>query len=78
MIKDCFGTVAQVGDHIAFSQGNAGAKVWEFGEITKITAKSVYFKGRAGGMWRTWSEDTELRRGEGCFVIDKEKRNGDN
>lgn len=73
-IKDCFGHVAVVGDTIAFSQGNAGAKAWEFGKVFKITSKCVYFKGRASGPYRTWDEDTELRRGEGCFVINLEER----
>ncbi len=72
MIKDCFGHVAVVGDEIAFSRGNAGAKVWEHAVITKITAKSVFFNGLTGCMWRTSSE--ELRRGEGSFVINLEAR----
>lgn len=74
MIKDCFGNVAVVGDEIAFSIGNSGAKVWEHGTITKITAKCVFFDGRAGGMFRSWHGDTELRRGEGSFVINLEAR----
>lgn len=73
-IKDCLGHEAVVGDTIAFSQGNAGAKAWEFGKITKITAKCVYFKGKAGSMYRAQDGDTELRRGEGCFVINREER----
>lgn len=68
MIKDCFGNVAQIGDQIAFSMGNAGAKGWLHAVITRITAKSVYFEGRPGDNWR-WKETTELRRGEGSFVI---------
>lgn len=72
MIKDCFGVQAVVGDHIAFSRGNAGAKPFEEAVITKITAKSIYFSGKTGSMYR-WESD-ELRRGEGCFVIDTAKR----
>lgn len=74
MIKDCFGIVAEVGDHIAFSQGNAGAKAWEHAIITKVSDKTVTFQGNAGGMYRDWHGKTELRRGEGCFVIDTAKR----
>jgi hypothetical protein len=72
MIKDCFGVQAIVGDHIAFSRGNAGAKPFEEAVITKITAKSIYFSGKTGSMYRSASD--ELRRGEGCFVIDTTKR----
>lgn len=64
MIKDCFGVPAIVGDHIAFSKGNVGAQPFEDAVITKITAKSVCFGERY----------SELRRGEGCFVIDVLKR----
>lgn len=74
MIKDCFGNEARVGDEIAFSMGNAGAKQWEHAEITKITLKSVYFRGKAAGMFREQHGETDLRRGEGCFVINLEKR----
>lgn len=74
MIKDCFGNVAQVDDEIAFSQGNSGAKAWEPAKITRITAKCVYFRGVSGDRRFNWTEETELRRGEGCFVIDMEKR----
>ena len=72
MIKDCFGVQAIVGDRIAFSRGNAGAKPFEEAVITKITAKSIYFSGQTGSMYRSASD--ELRRGEGCFVIDTAKR----
>lgn len=74
MIKDCFGVEAKVGDHIAFSQGNAGAKPWEYAVITKVSKKTVTFVGKAGGEFRHWGGDTELRRSEGCFVIDISKR----
>lgn len=74
MIKDCFGVVAEVGDHIAFSQGNAGAKAWEHAIITKVSEKTVTFQGKAGGMYRDWHGKTELRRTEGSFVIDVSKR----
>lgn len=76
MIKDCFGVVARVGDEIAFSQGNAGAKAWEHAVITKVSQKTVTFRGRAGGMYRDWqdADSSELRRSEGCFVIDTSKR----
>lgn len=76
MIKDCFGVVARVGDEIAFSQGNAGAKLWERAVITKVGAKTVTFRGRSAGMFRDWAEpdSSELRRSEGCFVIDTSKR----
>lgn len=70
MIKDCFGHVAVVGDQIAFSMGNAGAKPWEHGVVTKISAKTITFRGKAAGMFRQWDSETDLRRGEGCFVID--------
>jgi len=73
MIKDCFGVVENVGDHIAVSQGNAGAKAWEHAIITKISDKTITFEGKAGGSFRDWSGKTELRRGEGCFVIDNSK-----
>ena len=33
MIKDCFGNEARVGDKIAFSQGNAGAKSGNSGRL---------------------------------------------
>ena len=72
MIKDCFGVQAVVGDHIAFSRGNAGAKPFEEAIVTKITEKSICFKGKTGSMYRR--ESDELRRGEGCFVIDLDKR----
>lgn len=72
MIADCFGVFAKVGDHIAFSRGNAGAKQFEEAIITKITAKSIYFSGKTGSIYR--SESDELRRGEGCFVINVSKR----
>lgn len=78
MIKDCFGIEARVGDHIAFSQGNAGAKPWEHAIITKISRKTVTFAGKAGGEFRHWSDNTELRRSEGCFVIDISKRADEN
>lgn len=74
MIKDCFGVVAIVGDHIAFSQGNAGAKEWEHAIITKVTDKTVTFQGKAGGMYRDLHGKTELRRPAGAFVIDMAKR----
>lgn len=74
MIKDCFGIVAEVGDHIAFSQGNAGAKTWEHAIVTKISEKTVTFQGKAGGMFRDWHSKTELRRPAGAFVIDVSKR----
>lgn len=74
MIKDCFGVQAVVGDHIAFSRGNAGAKPFEEAIVTKITEKSIYFKGKTGSMYRR--ESDELRRGEGCFVIDVSQRPG--
>lgn len=74
MIKDCFGVQAIVGDHIAFSQGNAGAKTWEHAIITKISEKTVTFQGKAGGMFRDWHGKTELRRPAGAFVIDTAKR----
>ncbi|AFH20975.1 hypothetical protein CL97_gp091 [Cronobacter phage CR9] len=75
MIKDCFGVPAVVGDHIAFSQGNAGAKAWEHAIITKVSEKTVTFQGKAGGMYREWTtKTTELRRTEGSFVIDTTKR----
>lgn len=77
MIKDCFGVVAVVGDHIAFSQGNAGAKAWEHAVITKVSAKTVTFQGKAGGMFRDWHGKTELRRPAGAFVIDVSKREAD-
>lgn len=73
-IKDCFGVEARVGDAIFFSRGNAGAQPWERSVITKITAKTITFDGKTGGEWRTASE--QLRRGNGCFVIDLEARNG--
>lgn len=74
-IKDCFGQVAVVGDTIAYSQGSAGAKPWDFGTITKITEKCVYFKGLCGTSRRhNWKEESDLRRGEGCFVINLEER----
>lgn len=72
MIKDCFGIEARVGDHIAFSRGNAGAKPFEMAVITKMTEKSVFFSGKTGSMYRSASD--ELRRGEGCFVIDMSQR----
>uniref|UniRef100_UPI003D4F42BF hypothetical protein n=1 Tax=Escherichia coli TaxID=562 RepID=UPI003D4F42BF len=72
MIKDCFGIGARVGDHIAFSRGNAGAKPFEMAVITKMTEKSVFFSGKTGSMYRSNSD--ELRRGEGCFAIDVSKR----
>lgn len=74
MIKDCFGIVAEVGDHIAFSQGNAGAKAWEHAIITKVSDKTVAFQGKAGGQFRDWSGKTELRRTAGAFVIDTSRR----
>lgn len=78
MIKDCFGVVAEVGDHIAFSQGNAGAKAWEHAIITKVSNKTVTFHGKAGGMYREWqTKPSELRRTEGAFVIDVSKRISD-
>ncbi|QPI18145.1 hypothetical protein POP15_097 [Pectobacterium phage POP15] len=77
MIKDCFGVPAIVGDHIAFSQGNAGAKTWEHAIITKISEKTVTFQGKAGGMFRDWHGKTELRRPAGAFVIDVSKREAD-
>lgn len=79
MIKDCFGVEAAVGDHIAFSRGNAGAQAWEHAVITKVTAKTVTFRGRAAGMFRDYAkpDSSELRRGQGCFVIDLSKRSGD-
>lgn len=72
MIKDVFGVEAKVGDHIAFSQGNAGAKKWEHAVVTLVTEKSVCFSGKTGSMFRSVSD--VLRRGEGCFVIDVSKR----
>jgi len=75
MIKDCFGRIAQVGDEIAFSRGNARAKEWEKATITRITPKTVMFSGKTGAMYRHGSD--ELRRGEGCFVIDINKRLGE-
>lgn len=72
-IKDCFGNVAQVGDEIAFSVGNSGAKTWEIAKITKITEKCVYFNGQPGSNWRH-GEVTELRRADGCFVVNLLKR----
>ena len=72
MIKDCFGVVAQVGDEIFFSRGNAGAKHWEKSVVSRVTDKSVVFSGKTGAMYRHGSD--ELRRGEGCFVINTEKR----
>lgn len=74
MIKDCFGIEARVGDHIAFSQGNSGAKAWEHAIITKVSEKTVAFQGKAGGQFRSWSGKTELRRPAGAFVIDVSKR----
>lgn len=74
MIKDCFGVPAIVGDHIAFSQGNAGAKTWEHAIVTKISEKTVTFQGKAGGMFRDWHGKTELRRPAGAFVIDVSRR----
>lgn len=68
MIKDCFGIVPLVGDTIAFSRGNAGAKPFEKAIITKITDKTITFSGLTGSMYRDQSET--LRRGEGCFVVD--------
>jgi len=50
MIKDCFGRIAQVGDEIAFSRGNAGAKEWEKATITRITPKTVMFSGKTGAL----------------------------
>lgn len=75
-IKDCFGVAARVGDQIAFSQGNAGAKAWEHAVIIKVTSKTVTFRARAGWNGRDWQDldSTELRRGDGCFVIDVSKR----
>ncbi|AXN57912.1 hypothetical protein KASHIRA_02710 [Serratia phage vB_SmaM-Kashira] len=67
-IKDCFGNEVRLGDTIYFSRGNAGAKPWEKSVVTKITAKTITFHGKTGSMYR--SESEELRRGEGCFVID--------
>lgn len=74
MIKDCFGVEAVVGDHIAFSQGNAGAKAWEHAVITKVSDKTVTFQGKAGGQFRYLHGKTELRRPAGAFVIDTAKR----
>lgn len=74
MIKDAFGVEAVVGDHIAFSQGNAGAKAWEHAVITKVSDKTIAFQGKAGGQFRDWSGKTELRRPAGAFVIDISKR----
>lgn len=71
MVKDCFGVDAQVGDQIAFSMGNAGAKEWLTATITRITEKCVYFEGRPGDNWQ-WDRATELRRTSGCFVINKQ------
>lgn len=73
IIKDCFGNVAQIGDEIAFSVGNSGAKTWEIATITKITEKCVYFYGQPGSNWR-YGEVTELRRADGCFVVNLLKR----
>lgn len=67
-IKDCFGNVAVVGDEIAYSVGNSGAKSWEISKITRITDKSIFFNGQPGDNWRQ-GEIIELRRGNGCFVI---------
>ncbi len=71
MVKDCFGNVAAVGDEIAFSMGNAGAKEWLTSTITRVTEKCVYFQGRPGNNWQ-WDKVTELRRTTGCFVINKQ------
>lgn len=72
-IKDCFGNLASVGDEIAYSVGNSGAKTWEISKIIRITDKSVFFNGQPGDNWRQ-GEITELRRGNFCFVINMEKR----
>lgn len=72
-IKDCFGNVAVVGDEIAYSVGNSGAKTWEISKITRITDKSIFFNGRPGDNWRH-EENIELRRGDGCFVVNIEGR----
>jgi hypothetical protein len=71
-IKDCLGNEVRLEDTIYFSRGNAGAKAWEKAVVSKITAKTITFSGQTGSMYRSASE--ELRRGEGCFVIDMEKR----
>ncbi len=71
MAKDCFGIEAQEGDHIMYSQGNSGAKVWQQAIVTTVTAKSVMFSGLDGGMYPS---KTILRRGSGSFVINLSKR----
>lgn len=52
-----------------------GRKEWEKATITRITPKTVMFSGKTGAMYRHGSD--ELRRGEGCFVIDINKRLGE-
>lgn len=76
MIKDAFGVEVQMGDEIAFGRGSRGAQEFRIAEVVRITAKCIYFVGRSGSIWDT--SDTELRRTEGCFVINKEKRDANN
>jgi hypothetical protein len=69
MIRDAFGVVAQVGDILAYSRGNSGTR-FDTATVERITNKSVIFTGRPGSNWRR--DATELRRGEGQFVIKRD------
>lgn len=75
VINDCFGVSAQVGDVISYSIGNSGAKTWKTSTISKISDKCIYFQGSPGSNWRH-GEIVELRRTQGCFVINTYKRGG--
>ena len=70
MIKDAFGVEAKVGDIVAYSRGNSGAKEFYTGKVTRITAKCVVIGGTIEVDWAGRPRD-DIKRTAGCFVINK-------
>lgn len=77
MIKDAFGVEAKVGDIVAYSRGNSGAKEFYTGKVTRITAKCVIIGDTIEVDWAGRPRD-DIKRTAGCFVIkmDSDTRHG--
>lgn len=73
MIKDAFGNIAEIGDHVAYAPGGKGAQDFYGAFVVKITEKSVVLSDSNEVDWAGRYRNT-VRRGEGCFVINLSKR----
>ena len=67
MIRDAFGNIVEIGDHVAYAPGGKGAQGFYNGVVVKVTEKGVVISDSNEVDWQGRHRNT-VRRSTGCFV----------